>query len=85
MNKEREEGYREDEPMGGYDMYSSSKGCSEILTASYRRSFLKDNSMLLASARAGNVIGGGDWSKIHSIIQENLEDYAIVYPPTYLE
>lgn len=61
-NKEREEGYREDEPMGGYDMYSSSKGCSEILTASYRRSFLKDNSMLLASARAGNVIGGGDWS-----------------------
>ena len=63
-NKERKEGYREDEPMGGYDMYSSSKGCSEILTSSYRRSFLSDGKpFALSSARAGNVIGGGDWSK----------------------
>ena len=63
-NKERKEGYREDEPFGGYDMYSSSKGCSEILSSSYRRSFLKDGKpFALATARAGNVIGGGDWAK----------------------
>lgn len=63
-NKEKQEGYREDEPMGGYDMYSSSKGCSELLTSSYRRSFLSEgHPFALASARAGNVIGGGDWAK----------------------
>lgn len=67
-NKEWDWGYRESDPMGGYDPYSSSKGCSEILTASYRRSFFnnetygKTHDVLLASARAGNVIGGGDWS-----------------------
>lgn len=62
-NVEKEAGYREDEPMGGWDMYSSSKGCSELLTASYRRSFLQGgHPFALASARAGNVIGGGDWS-----------------------
>ena len=60
-NKEIARGYREDEPMGGYDMYSSSKGCVEILSSSYRRSFLKDG-FALATARAGNVIGGGDWA-----------------------
>ncbi len=60
-NKEIAHGYREDEPMGGYDMYSSSKGCVEILSASYRRSFLKDG-YAMATARAGNVIGGGDWA-----------------------
>jgi len=63
-NKERKEGYREDEPMGGYDMYSSSKGCSEILSSSYRRSFLTDGKpFALGTGRAGNVIGGGDWAK----------------------
>ncbi len=63
-NQERKEGYCEDEPMGGYDMYSSSKGCSEILTSSYRRSFLTGGKpFALASGRAGNVIGGGDWSQ----------------------
>lgn len=62
-NVEKSQGYKEDEPMGGYDMYSSSKGCSEILTSSYRRSFLQGGRpFALASARAGNVIGGGDWS-----------------------
>lgn len=62
-NQEKKEGYREEEPFGGYDMYSSSKGCSEILTSSYRRSFLTDGKpFALASARAGNVIGGGDWA-----------------------
>ncbi len=63
-NKEINRGYREDEPMGGYDMYSSSKGCVEIMSASYRRSFLQDkNSYAMATARAGNVIGGGDWAQ----------------------
>lgn len=61
-NIEQDYAYKEDDKMGGYDMYSSSKGCSEILSASYRNSFLKDEGFLLATARAGNVIGGGDWS-----------------------
>ena len=57
-------GYREDEAMGGHDPYSSSKGCSELITSSYRRSFFGDKGRVsLASARAGNVIGGGDWSE----------------------
>ena len=60
-NKEIARGYKEDEPMGGYDMYSSSKGCVEILSSSYRRSFLADG-YAMATARAGNVIGGGDWA-----------------------
>ena len=61
-NKEVARGYKEDEPMGGYDMYSSSKGCVEILSSSYRRSFLQEGGYALATARAGNVIGGGDWA-----------------------
>lgn len=58
-NREWVWGYREDEPMGGYDPYSSSKGCAELVSAAYRRSFLPK----VATARAGNVIGGGDWSQ----------------------
>ncbi len=58
-NLEREAGYREDEPLGGHDPYSSSKGCAELVTSSYRRSY----SLPVASARAGNVIGGGDWAE----------------------
>lgn len=62
-NKEWAWGYRENEPMGGHDPYSSSKGCVELVTAAYRKSFFNENnSAFLASARAGNVIGGGDWS-----------------------
>ena len=62
-NKEINRGYKEDEPMGGYDMYSSSKGCVEIMSSSFRRSFLQtEGSMAMATARAGNVIGGGDWA-----------------------
>ena len=61
-NKEIARGYREDEPMGGYDMYSSSKGCVEIMSSSYRRSFLQNSGYAMATARAGNVIGGGDWA-----------------------
>lgn len=56
-------GYREDDRLGGYDPYSSSKACVELMTDSFRRSFLSDHKMLLATARAGNVIGGGDWAK----------------------
>ena len=63
-NKEISRGYKENEPMGGYDMYSSSKGCVEIMSSSYRRSFLQGgNHFALGCARAGNVIGGGDWAK----------------------
>jgi CDP-glucose 4,6-dehydratase len=66
-NKEWHWGYRENEPMGGYDPYSNSKGCSELVTASFRSSFFnpkeyKNHGVALASARAGNVIGGGDWA-----------------------
>jgi CDP-glucose 4,6-dehydratase len=61
-NKEWVWGYREDEPMGGYDPYSNSKGCSELITSAYRRSFFQQSGIALASARAGNVIGGGDWA-----------------------
>lgn len=54
--------YRENEPMGGHDPYSSSKGCAELVTSAYRRSFLAADGKQVASARAGNVIGGGDWA-----------------------
>lgn len=68
-NKEWAWGYRENEPMGGYDPYSSSKGCAELVTSAYRQSFFnfneygKKHQVGLASARAGNVIGGGDFAK----------------------
>jgi len=64
-NREWEWGYREDEPMGGHDPYSNSKGCSELVTSAFRRSFFSggEGSTHLASARAGNVIGGGDWGE----------------------
>ena len=63
-NNEWEWGYRENEPMGGHDPYSSSKGCAELVTSAYRRSFFSSkDSASLASARAGNVIGGGDWAE----------------------
>jgi len=64
-NKEWIWGYRENEPLGGHDPYSSSKACSELVTASYRNSFYdqENSGMQIASARAGNVIGGGDWAE----------------------
>jgi CDP-glucose 4,6-dehydratase len=63
-NKEWLHAYREDDPMGGYDPYSSSKGAAEIVIGAYRRSYFNkpDSTVRLASARAGNVIGGGDWA-----------------------
>ena len=64
-NRETKRPYREDDPMGGYDPYSCSKGCDELLISSYRRSFfgLQDSPVWVAYARAGNVVGGGDWAK----------------------
>jgi len=61
-NKEWSWGYRENDEMGGHDPYSSSKACCEILISSYSRSFFKDDNQVIASVRAGNVIGGGDWN-----------------------
>lgn len=61
-NREWEWGYRENEPMGGYDPYSNSKGCAELVTDAYRRSFFADTGTAVATGRAGNVIGGGDWA-----------------------
>ena len=67
-NKEWAWGYRENEPMGGYDPYSNSKGCAELVTSAYRQSYFSpekyaQHQVGIASARAGNVIGGGDWSE----------------------
>jgi len=82
-NREWHWGYRENEPMGGYDPYSNSKGCSELVTSSFRNSYFNideynKHGVALASARAGNVIGGGDWAEdrlipdfIRSIIKGN--------------
>lgn len=62
-NIETNRGYTENSSMGGHDPYSSSKGCAELVTSAFRRSFFEpSNSLALASARAGNVIGGGDWA-----------------------
>ncbi|CAG2156470.1 CDP-glucose 4,6-dehydratase [compost metagenome] len=62
-NKEWLWGYRETDPLGGHDPYSASKAGTELVAASYRKSFLAERGVLLATARAGNVIGGGDWSE----------------------
>jgi len=61
-NNEWEYGYREDDPLDGFDPYSNSKSCSELITHSYKDSFFSDNSVRISTARAGNVIGGGDFS-----------------------
>jgi CDP-glucose 4,6-dehydratase len=67
-NREWVWGYRENEPMGGFDPYSNSKGCAELVSAAYRSSFFnannyKQHGVALATVRAGNVIGGGDWAQ----------------------
>jgi CDP-glucose 4,6-dehydratase len=62
-NREWNHGYREEDPMGGFDPYSSSKGMAELAIAAYRRSFFAGHPVKVASARAGNVIGGGDWAQ----------------------
>ena len=73
-NREWEWGYRENEAIGGYDPYSSSKGCAELVTSAFRRSFFQSTDVAIATARAGNVIGGGDWSR-DRLIPDVLRSY----------
>ena len=61
-NREWEYGYRECDPLDGYDPYSNSKSCSELVTHSYQKSFLEDGRCAVSTSRAGNVIGGGDFA-----------------------
>jgi CDP-glucose 4,6-dehydratase len=85
-NREWIWGYRENEPMGGHDPYSNSKGCAELVTAAYRNSFFNpaqysQHGVALASARAGNVIGGGDWAAdrlIPDILRAISEESSVV-------
>lgn len=74
-NKEWHWPYRENDPMGGYDPYSASKGCAEIAASSLRRSFFDEKNVCLASVRAGNVIGGGDWA-LHRIVPDLMMAFA---------
>jgi CDP-glucose 4,6-dehydratase len=90
-NREWVWGYREYEPLGGYDPYSSSKACSELITAAYRNSFFNPNDYLkhgiaIATARAGNVIGGGDWTAnglVADIVRSILERKKILIRNPY--
>lgn len=73
--------YIETDPMGGFDPYSSSKGCVELVTSSYRRSFFNDLSIGVATVRAGNVIGGGDWASdrlIPDILKSFEQEKAVI-------
>jgi CDP-glucose 4,6-dehydratase len=74
-NREWVWGYRETDPMGGHDPYSSSKGCAELVTNAYRNSFFDPEKIALASARAGNVIGGGDWA-VDRLLPDILNSFA---------
>lgn len=83
-NREWVWGYRENEPMGGHDPYSNSKGCAELVTAAYRSSFFSpekygDHGVALASVRAGNVIGGGDWA-IDRLIPDMIKAFHLGQP-----
>ncbi|MBK9039644.1 MAG: CDP-glucose 4,6-dehydratase [Bdellovibrionales bacterium] len=84
-NREWNWGYRENEAMGGKDPYSASKGCAELVTASYRSSFFNNGKVRLASARAGNVYGGGDWANdrlIPDLVRAfSLRETAIIRSP----
>lgn len=89
-NKDWRWGYRENDPMGGHDPYSSSKGCVELITSAYRHSFFSEedfenHGVAVASVRAGNVIGGGDWAKdrlIPDIMKAFMENRPVIirYP-----
>jgi CDP-glucose 4,6-dehydratase len=63
LNKEKANGYKEEEPLDGYDPYSNSKSCSELVTHCYKNSFFADGQVAISTARAGNVIGGGDFAQ----------------------
>lgn len=79
-NREWVWGYREDEPMGGHDPYSNSKGCVELITNAYRKSFFsKLKGAAVSSARAGNVIGGGDWAQ-DRLIPDTLRAFELGQP-----
>jgi len=85
LNKELEGGYVETDELGGHDPYSNSKACCELVTHSYRESFFKEKEIGVATARAGNVIGGGDWAKDRLIpdVVENIahkQDIEIRFP-----
>ncbi len=74
--------YREDEAMGGHDPYSSSKGCAELVTAAYRRSYFHDTAApSVATARAGNVIGGGDWAS-DRLVPDIIRAFTLAEPVT---
>lgn len=80
-NREWAWGYRENEPMGGFDPYSNSKGCAELVSSAYRQSFLQAEGIALATARAGNVIGGGDWAEdrlVPDILRALQQDQAVL-------
>lgn len=85
-NRQWSRGYRENDPLGGYDPYSSSKACAELVTASFRSSFFnridsQGNGVSIASARAGNVIGGGDWAAdrlIPDLVRAIIDDRSAV-------
>lgn len=72
-------GYRETDMLGGYDPYSNSKGCAELVVSAYRRSFFQDSHAAIGSARAGNVIGGGDWS-IDRLVPDAIRAFAAKVP-----
>lgn len=79
-NKEWYWGYRESDQLGGYDPYSNSKACAELVTSAYRNSYLNQQGVGLASARAGNVIGGGDWAAdrlIPDLVRACVENEAV--------
>jgi CDP-glucose 4,6-dehydratase len=83
-NREWVWGYREDEPMGGRDPYSNSKGCAELVTSAYRESYfpptaLSQHGVAVASARAGNAIGGGDWTS-HQLIPDLMRAFLVGQP-----
>lgn len=78
-NIEVDIGYKETDRMGGSDPYSSSKGCAELVTSAYRESFLKQKNIGIASARAGNVIGGGDWAE-DRLIPDILRAFKLIKP-----
>jgi len=80
-NQEWYWGYRENDRLGGYDPYSNSKACAELVTSAYRQSFLSHASIHVATVRAGNVIGGGDWSEdrlIPDIMRSLMSKQAII-------
>ena len=78
-NKEWIWSYRENEPMGGHDPYSSSKGCAELVTAAYRASYFAKSKTAVATGRAGNVIGGGDWA-VDRLIPDMVKAFAAGKP-----